>query len=84
MKRILLLILLPLLSIPSFAGELIQLYKQYVVGMPKVFLQKTPIQIHAATYSVGRKNEQVVATISFIVPGIIERYLDQNPVVEHF
>ena len=219
MKRILLLILLPLLSTSSFAGEPIQLYKQYVVGMPKVFLQKAhtledcsaryeqgtlclknhslageeaelafrflndrlvstvlmlplsdvnkvkkmfhvlktqfdlvliedgkekfdilevsantfnkneftkmiadfeneayqnynikytfiskeefsaqsrkshnfsdifknaPIQMRAATYSVGRKDGQVVATISFIVPGITESYLDQNPVVEDF
>ena len=219
MKRILLLILFTIFSIPSLAGEQIRLYKQYVVGMPKVFLQKAhaledcsdryeqgtlclknhslagedaelafrflndrlvstalvlplsevskvkkmfhvlktqfdlvliedrkekfdilevsantfnkdeftkmiaefeneayqkhsikytfiskqefveqsrksrnfsdifkdaPIQMRAATYSVGRKDGQVIATISFIVPGITESYLDQNPIVEDF
>ena len=43
-----------------------------------------PIQMRAATYSVGRKDGQVIATISFIVPGITESYLDQNPIVEDF
>lgn len=219
MKRILLLILFTIFSIPSLAGEQIRLYKQYVVGMPKVFLQKAhvledcsdryeqgtlclknhslagedaelafrflndrlvstalvlplsevskvkkmfhvlktqfdlvliedgkekfdilevsantfnkdeftkmiaefeneayqkhsikytfiskqefveqsrksrnfsdifkdaPIQMRAATYSVGRKDGQFIATISFIVPGITESYLDQNPIVEDF
>ena len=43
-----------------------------------------PISMRAATYSVGRKDGQVVGTISFIVPGITEEYLDQNPIVEDF
>jgi len=43
MKRILLLILFTIFSIPSLAGEQIRLYKQYVVGMPKVFLQKAHV-----------------------------------------
>jgi hypothetical protein len=40
--------------------------------------------MRAATYSVGRKDGQVIGTISFIVPGITQAYLDQNPIVEDF
>ncbi len=40
MKRLLLLSLLYLLTTQGFAGEQVRLYKQYIVGMPKVFLQK--------------------------------------------
>jgi hypothetical protein len=40
--------------------------------------------MRAAIYNVGRKDGQVVGTISFIVPGITEEYLDQNPIVEDF
>ncbi len=43
-----------------------------------------PIHMRAATYSVGRKDGQVIGTISFIVPGVTKAYLDQNPVVEDF
>jgi len=43
-----------------------------------------PLKMRAATYSVGRKDNMVVGTISFIVPGITESYLDQNPIVEDF
>ena len=43
-----------------------------------------PIHIRAATYSVGRKDNQVIGTITFIVPGITQEYLDQNPIVEDF
>lgn len=43
-----------------------------------------PTHMRAATYSVGRKDGQVIGTISFIVPGITQAYLDQNPIVEDF
>jgi len=43
-----------------------------------------PLKMRAAIYNVGRKDGQVVGTISFIVPGITEEYLDQNPIVEDF
>jgi len=43
-----------------------------------------PMHMRAATYSVGRKDGQVMGTISFVVPGITQTYLDQNPVVEDF
>lgn len=43
-----------------------------------------PLSMRAATYNVGRKDGQVVGTITFIVPGITEEYLDQNPIVEDF
>ncbi len=43
-----------------------------------------PIKMRAATYSIGRKNNQIMGTISFIAPGITRAYLDQNPVVEKF
>lgn len=43
-----------------------------------------PIKMRAATYTVGRKDGQVIGTISFIVPGITADYLDQNPIVEDF
>ncbi len=43
-----------------------------------------PIHMRAATYSVGRKNGQVMGTISFIAPGVTKTYLDQNPIVEDF
>ena len=43
-----------------------------------------PIHMRAATYSVGRKDGRVIGTISFIVPGITDAYLDQNPIVEDF
>ena len=46
--------------------------------------KNAPLNMRAAIYSVGRKDGQVVATISFIVPGITESYLDQNPIVEDF
>lgn len=46
--------------------------------------KNAPLKMRAATYSVGRKDGQVIATISFIVPGITESYLDQNPIVEDF
>ena len=46
--------------------------------------KNAPLKMRAATYNVGRKDGQVVATISFIVPGITESYLDQNPIVEDF
>ena len=46
--------------------------------------KNAPLNMRAASYSVGRKDGQVVATISFIVPGITESYLDQNPIVEDF
>ncbi|QKQ24529.1 hypothetical protein HUE58_05330 [Candidatus Ruthia endofausta] len=46
--------------------------------------KNAPMQMRAATYSVGRKNGQVIGTISFIVPGITQSYLDQNPIVEDF
>ncbi|MCS5586249.1 MAG: hypothetical protein NZ702_01975, partial [Gammaproteobacteria bacterium] len=42
------------------------------------------IHMRAATYSVGRKDGQVIGTISFIVPGVTKAYLDQNPIVEDF
>ncbi len=43
-----------------------------------------PIKMRAATYSVGRKEGKVIGTITFIVPGITEEYLNQNPIVEDF
>ena len=43
-----------------------------------------PTHMRAATYSVGRKDGQVIGTISFVVPGITQAYLDQNPIVEDF
>jgi hypothetical protein len=43
-----------------------------------------PIHMRAATYSVGRKDGQVIGTISFIAPGVTQAYLDQNPIVEDF
>jgi len=43
-----------------------------------------PIKMRAATYRVGSKDGQVTGTISFIVPGITQTYLNQNPVVEDF
>ncbi len=43
-----------------------------------------PMHMRAATYSVGRKDGQVMGTISFVVPGITQTYLDQNPIVEDF
>jgi len=43
-----------------------------------------PMHMRAATYSVGRKDGQAMGTISFVVPGITQTYLDQNPVVEDF
>jgi hypothetical protein len=43
-----------------------------------------PTHMRAATYSVVRKDGQVIGTISFIVPGITQAYLDQNPIVEDF
>jgi len=43
-----------------------------------------PIHMRAATYNVGRKDGQVMGTISFIVPGVTQTYLDQNPIVEDF
>ncbi|WP_428086599.1 hypothetical protein [Candidatus Thioglobus sp.] len=43
-----------------------------------------PLKMRAAIYSVGRKDNQVMGTITFIVPGITAAYLDQNPVVEDF
>ncbi|CAC9584467.1 hypothetical protein [Bathymodiolus heckerae thiotrophic gill symbiont] len=43
-----------------------------------------PLKMRAATYNVGRKDGQVIGTISFIVPGITEEYLDQNPIAEDF
>jgi len=43
-----------------------------------------PIKMRAATYSVGRKDGKVIGTMTFIVPGITEDYLNQNPVVEDF
>ena len=46
--------------------------------------KSAPIKMRAATYRVGRKDGQVIGTISFIVPGITQTYLDQNPVVEDF
>ncbi len=46
--------------------------------------KNAPIEMRAATYSVGRKNSQVIGTITFIVPGVTKTYLDQNPIVEDF
>lgn len=46
--------------------------------------KNAPIQMRAVTYSIGRKGGQVIATISFIVPGITKDYLDKNPIVEDF
>jgi hypothetical protein len=46
--------------------------------------KNAPIDMRAATYSVGRKNGRVVGIISFIVPNITDAYLDQNPIVEDF
>jgi hypothetical protein len=43
-----------------------------------------PISMRAVTYNIGRTNGQVIGTISFIVPGITETYLNQNPIVEDF
>lgn len=43
-----------------------------------------PLKMRAATYSVGRQNNQVIGTITFLVPGITEAYLEQNPIVENF
>ena len=43
MRYILLLSFLSLFGTQSIANEQIRLYKQYVVGMPKIFLQKTHI-----------------------------------------
>jgi len=43
-----------------------------------------PMHMRAATYSVGRKDGQVIGTISFIAPGVTKAYLDQNPIVEDF
>ncbi len=43
-----------------------------------------PMHMRAATYSIGRKDGQVMGTISFVVPGITQTYLDQNPTVEDF
>lgn len=43
-----------------------------------------PINMRAVTYSIGRQNNQVVGTLTFLVPGITESYLDQNPIVEDF
>ncbi|WP_291793788.1 hypothetical protein [Candidatus Thioglobus sp.] len=43
-----------------------------------------PLKMRAVIYNVGRKDGQVVGTISFIVPGVTEEYLDQNPIVEDF
>jgi benzoyl-CoA reductase/2-hydroxyglutaryl-CoA dehydratase subunit BcrC/BadD/HgdB len=42
------------------------------------------MHMRAATYSVGRKDGQVIGTISFIAPGVTKAYLDQNPIVEDF
>ncbi len=46
--------------------------------------KNAPIQMRAATYSVGKKQGQVIGTITFIVPGVTQSYLDQNPIVEDF
>lgn len=46
--------------------------------------KNAPINMRAATYSVGRKDGNVIGTISFIVPGITQTYLDQHPLVEDF
>ncbi len=42
------------------------------------------VLMRAATYSVDRKNGQIIGTISFIVPRITQSYLDKNPIVEDF
>ncbi len=46
--------------------------------------KNAPMRMRAAIYSIGRKDEQVIGTISFIVPGVTQSYLDQNPIVEDF
>ncbi len=42
------------------------------------------MRMRAAIYSIGRKDERVIGTISFIIPGVTQSYLDQNPIVEDF
>jgi len=54
MKRILLLSLLCFFGTQSIANEQIRLYKQYVVGTPKAFLQKThTLEDCSARYEQG-------------------------------